>query len=116
ETVPYEEVALIPDTYFAELRRQQDQLVAQGLPKRKASVDESFKKHQFVDRSLVSGSRYLYRITGVNQGDEAGAVDTFVDIEFAGASSTITLASDLEDAEAVQGATLEVNDSSPTVE
>lgn len=112
ETVPYEEVGLVQDRYFTELRRQQDQQVAQGLPKRKASVDASFKKHQFIDRSLVSGSRYLYRITGVNQGDEAGAVDTYIDVDFAGANSTITLASDLEDAEAVAGTTLEGDDNS----
>ena len=99
ETISYEEVGLVPDRYFAQLQAKQEELVEKRLPKRKAVVEESFKKHQFIDRSLMNGTRYLYRISGVNQGNESGAVDSYVDVEFAGLNSVVTIASDLEDVE-----------------
>lgn len=96
ESISYEAVALVPDRYFVALEQSKKELLEKGRPARKASVAQAEKEHEFIDASLMEGERYLYRIVPVNQGGEVGEKGSFVDIEFAGLQSAITISQELE--------------------
>lgn len=96
ESITYETIALVPDSYFAALTQSKKDLLEKGRPARKASVAQEQKKHEFIDTSLTENKRYLYRIVPVNQGGEIGEVGSFVDIEFAGLQSTVSISQELD--------------------
>ena len=95
ETLSYDEVGAVRDSFFRALEVEQKQMKAEGKPTRKARVDDTIRRHTFLDDSLELDNRYLYRVIPINQGGEKGEVSAFVDVEFKGVSSEIVLSEQL---------------------
>lgn len=97
EDVEFLTLATVADKYLVDLKAKEDFLSAKGLPKRRAQVDDSVAIHSYLDAAVESGTRYLYKITPINQGGEEGQVRAFIDVEYRGAQSEIVVSEELSD-------------------
>jgi len=80
----------IEDKHILERDRLREEARASGKTARRVDVPAALTAFTFVDKTVVAGGRYLYRIIPVNQGGVLGAARESIQVTFNGVTSEIT--------------------------